>query len=146
MISSMFVAYILWKIFQWSTNNRISFVHFWAKFQLQSVMCICNLCNPTEQGITLSLLTISFKRSVGFFKYWSSFLMVMGQMSGSGQFGSDELGQVNWVRWVRVRSGQILIASSRLRSSGFEEHDGVILKIWRHPGSAQPKQRATESL
>ena len=51
---------------------------FLAKFKLQSVMCICNLCcqNPTEQGITLSLLTTSFKRSVGFFKYWSRFLIV----------------------------------------------------------------------
>ena len=77
---------MLWRIFQSSTHNRISFVHLFARFQLQSVMCICNLCcqNPTEQGIMLSLLTISFNRSVGFFKYWSSFLIVTWSISSQG--------------------------------------------------------------
>ena len=77
---------MLWKIFQSSTNNRISFVYLFARFQLQSVMCICNLCcqNPTEQGVMLSLLTISFKRSVGFFEYWSSFFIVTWSISSQG--------------------------------------------------------------
>ena len=66
------------------TIESLSYI-FLAKFQLQSVMCICNLCcqNPKEQGITLSLLTISFKRSVGFFKYWSNFLMMTWSISSS---------------------------------------------------------------
>ena len=32
----------------------------------------------------LSLLTISFKRSVGFFEYWSSFLIVTWSISSQG--------------------------------------------------------------
>ena len=59
-------------------HGSISFVHFYAKIQSQYVMCMCNLSyqNPTEQGLMISLLTISFERPVRFFKYWSCFRIV----------------------------------------------------------------------
>ena len=68
-----------------SVKNSISFVHFYAKIQFQYVMCMCNLScqNPTEQGLTITLLTISFGRSVRFFKYWSRFLIVTCTISSS---------------------------------------------------------------